>query len=159
QRVVGYYDLKGGIEVPSIVNVTVKTPEGRPAINANAMGIYVFLIVNREKGEDVYYVSYFFKTGIVNLNGEMMLDFTTFLESAEVDIKSFQKSFSALIIYADYYGIRAVNSSILGETDILQGTTVGDYLILSVNGSIEIPAARHLYNQTAAANPPLLHLP
>lgn len=154
QRVVGYYDLKGGIEVPSVVDVTVKTPEGRPAINANATGIYVFLIVNREKGEDVYYVSYFFKTGIVNLNGEMRLDFTTFLESAEVDIKSFQKSFSALIVYADYYGIRAANSSIIGETDILQGTTVGDYLILSVNGSIEIPAARHLYNQTAAANPP-----
>ncbi|MBO3842340.1 MAG: hypothetical protein FGF48_07995, partial [Candidatus Brockarchaeota archaeon] len=51
--------------------------------------------------------------------------------------------------------IRAVNSSLLGETDVLQGSTVGDYLIVRFpEGGAYIPGARHLKNQTALANPP-----
>ncbi|MGB9717756.1 MAG: hypothetical protein ACPL4E_04875 [Thermoproteota archaeon] len=153
-RVVGYYSLRGGVQVPSLVEVTVKTYEGRPAISANVTGVYVFMIIDKEAGRDVCYVDYVFKTGPVRTDGKASLDFTDLLSYAETRVKDLQKSFSALIVYADYYGIRAVNSSMLGETDILNGTTVGDYLILSISGSLETPAARHLRNQTALANPP-----
>jgi hypothetical protein len=152
--VVGYYNFKGGVQVPSMVEVTVKTYEGRPAVSANLTGVYVFMIIDRDQGQDVCYVDYVFKTSPVRIDGRASLDFTDLLRDAETGVKNIQKSFSALIVYADYFGIRAVNSSMLGETDILNGTTVDDYLILSIEGSLEIPAARHLRNQTALANPP-----
>ncbi|MBO3754449.1 MAG: hypothetical protein FGF53_06210, partial [Candidatus Brockarchaeota archaeon] len=150
-----YYDLKGGVMVPSVIKITVKTPEGRPAISANVTGIYVLMVIQKEGGEDVCYVDYLDKTSVVNPDGYATLDFSDFLEDARDRVGNLQRSFSAAIIYADYYGIRAVNSSLLGETDVLQGSTVGDYLIVRFpEGGAYIPGARHLKNQTALANPP-----
>jgi len=99
-------------------------------------------------------VDHVYKTAVVNLDGKARLDFTDFLKAAETEVSNLQKSFSALIVYADYYGVRSVNSSMLGDSDILEEETVGDYLIVSLEGSFETPAARHLKNQTALANPP-----
>lgn len=150
-----YYDLKGGVKVPSVINVTVKTSEGRPAISANVTGIYVLVIIQKEGGEDVCYVDYLDRTSVTNVDGCATLNFADFLKDAETKVGNLQKSFSAVIIYADYYGIRAVNSSLLGETDILQGSTVDDYLIVRFSeGGASIPGARHLRNQTALVNPP-----
>jgi hypothetical protein len=150
-----YYDLKGGVTVPSVIKVTVKTPEGRPAISANVTGIYVLMIIQNEEGEDVCYVDYVDRTSVANVDGCATIDFTDFLEDAKTRVGNLQRSFSAAVIYADYYGIRAVNSSLLGETDVLQGSTVDDYLIVRFpEGGVYIPGARHLRNQTALANPP-----
>jgi len=150
----GHYSFKGSVQVPSVVEITVKTPEGRPAIGANATGIYAFIIIDKEHDEDISYVDHVYKTAVVNLDGKARLDFTDFLKAAETEVSNLQKSFSALIVYADYYGVRSVNSSMLGDSDILEEETVGDYLIVSLEGSFETPAARHLKNQTALANPP-----
>ncbi|MEM2050265.1 MAG: hypothetical protein QXP19_00660 [Thermoproteota archaeon] len=150
-----YFDLKGGVMVPSVIKANVKTPEGRPAISANVTGIYVLMVIQKEGNEDVCYLDYIDRTSIVDTDGYATLDFTDFLQDAKSRVDNLQRSFSAAIIYADYYGIRSVNSSLLGETDILEGSTVDDYLIVRFpEGGPYIPGARHLKNQTALANPP-----
>jgi hypothetical protein len=151
----------GKLTVPNPVEVTVTTPDGRPALGANVTGLFTLMSIRSYGSKEECYVNASFVTSVVNWEGKATLDFTSFLDSINNELKNkvLKKSGSTIIIYADYYGIRAVNSSIL-ETDvdeILRGTVVDNYLILEHAEELEFPgppAAVHLGKEAALANPP-----
>lgn len=148
--------------IPEIVEVTVKTPEGRPAINANVTGLYVFMNIRKKEGGDVSYSNYTFVTGRTDREGRTTLDFTRFVEEMVEKLgNELKRSCSTVIVYADYYGIRAINTTVFEhEMDgILKGMAVGNYLVVEFPYELNFtPAARHLgppgNPEVSLANPP-----
>lgn len=158
-RVLDRYVLKngGGASVPKTVEAHVVTSEGRPAIGANATGFYILMTVRRNKNEDISYLNYSYATGTVGLDGKATFSFEPLLQSIDEELKTseLKKICSAAVVYADYYGFRAVNSSVLdGGSDILKGTAVGQYLIVEFPITEFPKGARQLENQTGLADPP-----
>ncbi|MEM2087481.1 MAG: hypothetical protein QXF52_02250 [Thermoproteota archaeon] len=146
--------------VTSVVNVVVKTPEGRPAIGANVTGLYIFMNVRNKGGEkDEAYVNYTYRTNVTRWDGSTTIDFTSYLQALEGQIGQgqFQKAIPAIVVYAEYYGIRAISSKSLGEeSDALKGTVVGNYMIVDYNIELlDSPrGAAHVKNATGLSNPP-----
>ncbi|MEM2940146.1 MAG: hypothetical protein QW304_01125 [Thermoproteota archaeon] len=155
----------GKLTAPCYIEISVKTPDGRPAIGANVTGLYIFMSLRGQESKEECYLnsSYYSSSQLVGPDGKVTLDFTSFLSSIDAKLgnKVLRKSGSSIVIYADYYGIRAVNSSLL-ETDvegILDGTVINNYLILEHESGEELeffapPAAIHLGKEAALANPP-----
>ncbi|MBO3799593.1 MAG: hypothetical protein FGF52_00835 [Candidatus Brockarchaeota archaeon] len=170
-KTVGYYTFKNGrgvghgqLTVPCRLEVTVATPDGRPALGANVTGLFIFMSVRGGAGKDFCYVnSSYLPPQKTDWRGETMLDFTPLLSSIDNELmnKVLRKSCSSIVIYADYYGIKAVNSSLLATDadNILGGTVVDNYLVLEHEAGEELeflapPAAIHLSKEVALANPP-----
>ncbi|MEM2447166.1 MAG: hypothetical protein QW734_10990 [Candidatus Bathyarchaeia archaeon] len=158
-----YYDFSNGhgegqgwLKAPNPIIVTVKTPEGRPALGANVTGLFMMMSIVKEKGEEEYNISYTYLTSITDWEGKAILDFKNFLDDINTKLKNkvLKNSGYSIVVYADYYGIRAVNSSLL-ETDldeVLNGMVVDNYLILE--HGLEKHAAAHLGESAGLANPP-----
>jgi hypothetical protein len=159
-RVLRDYSFKNGQwsnPVPMVVEVTVTTPEGRPAIGANATGFYILMSIRKIGNEEISYINYSYATGTVGLDGKAIFSFQPFLESIDNELghNILMKVCSATVVYADYYGIRTSRSEPLERSsDILEGTTVGQYLMVEFPIS-ELPkGARQMENQTGLADPP-----
>lgn len=157
-----YYEFSNGqgagggwLKVPNPIIVTVKTPEGRPALGANVTGLFMIMSVV-EKRDEEYNISYTYLTSVTDREGRAVLDFRTFLDDINTKLRGnvLRRSGYSIVVYADYYGIRAVNSSLL-ETDfdeVLNGMVVDNYLILE--HGFEKHAAVHLGESAGLANPP-----
>jgi len=113
--------------------------------------------------EDCYVNSSYLSSQRTDWRGKTTLDFTALLSSIDNELrgKVLKKSCSSIVIYADYYGIKAINSSLLATDadSILGGTVVDNYLILEHEAGDEFefftpPAAIHLGKEVALANPP-----
>ena len=148
------YVFKGQL-VFSAVDVIVKTPEGRPAIGANVTGLYIFMNVVNKGGGDVGYVNYTYATSVTEWDGRARIDFREYLKDLESKLTGqFKKAIPAIVVYAEYYGIRAVNSKVLGEeNDPLKGVAVGNYLIIDYDIE-DIYGAAHIQDVTGLATPP-----
>jgi len=154
----------GQLTVPRRVEVTVTTPDGRPALGANVTGLFIFMSIRKQGSrEDCYVNSSYLSSQRTDWRGKTTLDFTALLSSIDNELrgKVLKKSCSSIVIYADYYGIKAINSSLLATDadSILGGTVVDNYLILEHEAGDEFefftpPAAIHLGKEVALANPP-----
>ena len=174
-RVLEYYSFENGDlkdPVPMKVEARVITPEGRPAIGANATGLFIFMTIMKIKQgqgqpEEISYINSTYATSTVDLDGKAIFSFETFLKSLDKmlrergergEIIKLEHACSAAVVYADYYGIRTSRSEPLGNiSGILKGTTVGKYLIVEypIDGFPKgNEGARQLENQTGLADPP-----
>ncbi|MEM2981068.1 MAG: hypothetical protein QW385_06895 [Thermoproteota archaeon] len=145
-----------GQTVISTVDVSVKTPEGRPAIGANVTGLYIFMNVRNKGGGNVSYVNYTYEASVTNWEGKATIDFQRYLQDLAKQIKTgeFKKAIPSIVVYAEYYGIRAINSTVLGEeSDVLKGMAVGNYLIVDYDIE-DILGAAQLQNVAGLATPP-----
>jgi hypothetical protein len=144
-----------GQEVVTAVDVVVKTPEGRVAIGANVTGLYIFMNVVNKGGGDISYVNYTYVTSITKWDGRARIDFWEYLQDLKSKLTGeFKKAIPAIVVYAEYYGIRAVNSTVLGEeSDSLKGMAVGNYLIMDYDID-DILGAAHVQDMAGLATPP-----
>jgi len=170
----GMYEFnKGGSkkqDVVSSVDVMVRTLEGRPAIGANVTGLYVFMHV-RNKGnkenKDYVYMNHTYMTSVTGPDGKATIDFQEYIkdlenkirEEEDLELGQFKKAIPALIVFAEYYGIRAVNSTVIGSSEDapLKGVIVNNYVIVDYNIDefYEGPhGAAHVKNATGLVNPP-----
>ncbi|MEM2821886.1 MAG: hypothetical protein QXM98_06485, partial [Thermoproteota archaeon] len=169
----GMYEFnKGGSkkqDVVSSVDVMVRTLEGRPAIGANVTGLYVFMHVRNKGNKDYVYMNHTYMTSVTGPDGKATIDFQEYIKDLENKIREeedlklgwFKKAIPAIVVFAEYYGIRAVNSTVIGSSgDIpLKGAIVNNYVI--VDYSIDIDefyegphGAAHVKNATGLVNPP-----
>jgi len=157
--------------VPGRIRVTVKTPEGRPVLGANVTGLYILTTIEDNPGnpgnpEDaVANFTFFFERSVTDWRGEAELEFENPLEGVKNENRMLRRTCTSLIVYADYYGIRAVNSQIFENysnfEDFLNSTIINNYLILEFDSAPDIPnGARKLKHggvrapEVGLANPP-----
>ncbi len=131
----------------STVDVSVKTSDGRPAIGANVTVLYIFMMV---KKQTVYSPNYTCVTTITGWDGK------TPTIVFEKPVEAGFKPIPAAVVYAEYYGIRAINSTVLGDdTDALKGTIIGNHLIVDYDlEAAEVMGAPHLLRIVGMADPP-----
>ncbi|MEM3648239.1 MAG: hypothetical protein QW506_03635 [Thermoproteota archaeon] len=147
--------------VPSRIRVTVMTPEGRPALGANVTGLYILVTLEKDPSNHSQVVSnytWFSEKGVTNWKGEAELEFGNLLEMVKKENRNLNnETCSALVVYADYYGIRATTSSLLNSTfyDVINGTIIENYLIVKFEESVWIPpGARKTAPEVGLTDPP-----
>jgi hypothetical protein len=160
---VSYYILKGNSgknnsQVPSVIKLAVKNSEGRPASNANVSVIYLLMNVRTKAGEDdIAYMNYSCFTKVTDWSGQCTMNFTSFLEAVEADLKQAKsdlaKTSVALTVFAEYYGIKSTSSFPMDE--VLTASIVGNYLIVDFPVDTLPNGARHMLNMCALGVPPL----
>ncbi|MEM2173319.1 MAG: hypothetical protein QXS51_03265 [Thermoproteota archaeon] len=157
--------------VPSRIRITVKTPEGRPAIGANVTGLYILTTLEDNPGnphdpnDAVANFTFFFVKDVTDWKGEAELEFGNPLEGVKNENRALRRTCTSMVVYVDYYGIRAVNSHIFKDysdfEDFLNSTIIDNYLVLEFDDAPGIPnGARKLKHsgvyepEVGLANPP-----
>ncbi|MEM3711942.1 MAG: hypothetical protein QXR97_00145 [Thermoproteota archaeon] len=154
--------------VPSRIRVTVKTPEGRPAIGANVTGLYILTTLEKDPGnpnDRLANFTFFFVRDVTDWKGEAELEFENPLEGVKNENRDLKNTCTSMVVYVDYHGIRVVNSHIFQDysdfDDFLNSMIIDNYLVLEFDDAPIIPnGARKLKHsgvrvpEVGLANPP-----
>ncbi len=153
-QILGNFSLDASTSVPALIAATVLNPDGRPAANANVTGLYLLMNVRKKGQDEIVYLNYTYYSKVTNWEGKTTLNFTTYLKALKDQLKTseLKRTISAMTLYAEYFGIRSVASSVMNQA--LFGTMIDKYLIVDFPIDQLPRGARQMQNATALSIPP-----
>ena len=153
-QVIASLTLKQQKTTPSVLEITVLNPDGKPASNANVTGLYLLMTIRKKGSNEAAYSNYTYCTKVASWDGKCTLNFTGWLTAIQNDIgtSDLEDACAVATIYGDYYGVRSPTSFRLSQA--LDGTIVGRYLIVDFPIEQFLAGAGNVQNVAALSVPP-----